>query len=567
MKIAIVAGGFTPGEADKLRRAMATFKRAGTIGTFQTKMIEGMVARGYPARLRRALLQPDRGLRRIRLPGKPRRELRAPRLCLGLAQVPLSGRLRRGAAQRAADGLLRAGADRARRARARRRGAPGRRQSFRLGRDAGAGPRAASDLQRSSRKRTLAEPRVRRACRSASGRCAASYDPRDARAPSRRACGRHPRDPCRPARLPQIKGLREEDARQARSWHEPRRGYDSVRDLWLRTGLSPRVDRAARRRRCLPLARPHAARGAVGGARRSAASATRTTICRCSASLRAIPARERLQPIMPRASPTCRSCRRCRSARRWSTTTASSSLSLRAHPASLPARRPRPRAASSATRSCARKPHGARVTVSGLVIIRQRPGSANGVIFMTIEDETGIANIIVWPKTFERFRPIVLGARYVAVTGELQQESGVIHVVADRLEDLTPLLARLTRGCAADRSARPRRRGQAPARRGHRQPRPRPPQSAAHRRARRLAGLLASDLDVPARGSAHAPSRRGGTNRIRVSRNESDRSVLRHDAVAADIDAGGLERAVRLLHRATMLILAPGLSSSLLPTT
>ena len=63
---------------------------------------------------------------------------------------------------------------------------------------------------------------------------------------------------------------------------------------------------------------------------------------------------------------------------------------------------------------------------------------------MTIEDETAIANIIVWPKVFERFRPIVLGARYVAVSGEVQKESGVIHVVAERLEDLTPLLARLT---------------------------------------------------------------------------------------------------------------------------
>ena len=115
MKIAIVAGGFTPGEADKLRRAMATFKRTGTIGTFRIKMIEGMVATELSARVRRALLQPDRGFRRIRLPGKPRRELRAPGLRLGLDEMPLSGRLRGRAAQRAADGLLCAGADRARR--------------------------------------------------------------------------------------------------------------------------------------------------------------------------------------------------------------------------------------------------------------------------------------------------------------------------------------------------------------------------------------------------------------------------------------------------------------------
>ena len=91
------------------------------------------------------------------------------------------------------------------------------------------------------------------------------------------------------------------------------------------------------------------------------------------------------------------------------------------------------------------------------MLVRQRPGTANGVIFMTLEDETGIANIIVWPKVFERFRPVVLGARLVAVTGKLQSESGVIHVVADRLEDLTPMLAILSEDAGDLESARPRR--------------------------------------------------------------------------------------------------------------
>ena len=87
---------------------------------------------------------------------------------------------------------------------------------------------------------------------------------------------------------------------------------------------------------------------------------------------------------------------------------------------------------------------GRRVTVGGLVLVRQRPGTAAGVIFMTLEDETAIANTIIWPKIFETFRPIVLGARLVSVTGKLQSESGVIHVVAEQVEDLTPLLARLS---------------------------------------------------------------------------------------------------------------------------
>jgi error-prone DNA polymerase len=94
-------------------------------------------------------------------------------------------------------------------------------------------------------------------------------------------------------------------------------------------------------------------------------------------------------------------------------------------------------------------PSGRRVTVGGLVLVRQRPGTAAGVIFMTLEDETAIANTIVWPKIFEAFRPIVLGARLISVTGKLQNESGVIHVVAERVEDLTALLRRLSadHGC------------------------------------------------------------------------------------------------------------------------
>src|SRR5690606_14777623 len=93
------------------------------------------------------------------------------------------------------------------------------------------------------------------------------------------------------------------------------------------------------------------------------------------------------------------------------------------------------------------------------VLIRQRPGSARGVIFMTLEDETGIANIIVWKKTFERFRPLVMGARLVRVDGRLQSQSGVIHVVAERIIDLTPRLAALS-----EEAGLPRRDGGEPAR-------------------------------------------------------------------------------------------------------
>ena len=154
-------------------------------------------------------------------------------------------------------------------------------------------------------------------------------------------------------------------------------------------------------------------------------------------------------------------------------------------------------------------------SVSGLVTVRQQPGSANGVIFMTIEDETAVANIIVWPKTFERFRPIIMGARYLAISGELQKESDVIHVVARRLDDLTWLLARLTEDAPpiealarADAVKRPHDENVDSRARGRRNP----PRIAAPAQ---LPDLLASDLDVPARGSAHAPARRGGTKIVR----------------------------------------------------
>ena len=119
------------------------------------------------------------------------------------------------------------------------------------------------------------------------------------------------------------------------------------------------------------------------------------------------------------------------------------SLSLKAHPVAFMRSR---LAARGILRSDAlgRSKSGARVTVAGLVLVRQRPGTAKGVIFMTLEDEAGIANIIVWPKAFERLRALVIGARFVAVTGKLQNEAGVIHVIAERMEDWTPTLGQLS---------------------------------------------------------------------------------------------------------------------------
>lgn len=114
-------------------------------------------------------------------------------------------------------------------------------------------------------------------------------------------------------------------------------------------------------------------------------------------------------------------------------------LSLKAHPmsflrASL-AERGFMRAADLRTLK-----HRAVVDVAGVVLIRQRPGSAKGVVFITLEDETGVANLVVWPDAFERYRKVVMGARLIEVRGRVEYDEDVLHVIAARLVDATPAL-------------------------------------------------------------------------------------------------------------------------------
>jgi len=117
-------------------------------------------------------------------------------------------------------------------------------------------------------------------------------------------------------------------------------------------------------------------------------------------------------------------------------------MSLKAHPMALLREdfQPKGYVPSAALRAI---PSGRIVKAAGIVLIRQRPGTASGVIFSTLEDETGVANIIIWPKIFEQYRRIVLGARLLGVRGQLQSEQGVIHIVARELFDMSGHLAGL----------------------------------------------------------------------------------------------------------------------------
>ena len=101
--------------------------------------------------------------------------------------------------------------------------------------------------------------------------------------------------------------------------------------------------------------------------------------------------------------------------------------------------------------------NGRRVTVAGLVLVRQKPGSAKGVMFITIEDETEVANLVIWPSLFERQRRLILSAGMMAVRGMVQRDGDVIHVVADQLSDLSDMLRRV--GDRPDNEAFPLRTG------------------------------------------------------------------------------------------------------------
>jgi error-prone DNA polymerase len=470
MRIAIVAGGFTPGEADRLRRAMATFKRTGTIATFRTKMIEGMVARNYPREFAERCFSQIEGFGEYGFP-----ESHAASFAL---LVYASAWLKCRYPDVFAAALLNS----------QPMGFYAPAQIVRDLREHGVEVRPI-DINHSAWDATL-EPGPLPARHIHALHSDMADDMRSTHA----------------VRLGfrQIKGLSEQDA--LRITCARKKSYKSVRDLWLRTGLSPRViERLAdadafgslglSRRQALWTAK---ALGRVGDREddlpllRAAARPHAVHRHETGVAMQAEPAVT--LPQMGFGEEVVQDYRTLQ-------------LSLRAHPSSF-LRCDLARRNIITNEELRARRSGERIAVSGLVTIRQRPGSANGVIFMTIEDETGIANIIVWPNTFERFRPIILGARYIAVHGVLQQESGVIHIVAARLEDLTFLLARLTEAgpqiesfARADAVKRPHDEDVDSRARGRRNP----PRLAAPAQ---LPDLLAADLDVPARGSAHTPTRR-----------------------------------------------------------
>ncbi|MEM8839003.1 MAG: error-prone DNA polymerase [Pseudomonadota bacterium] len=402
MRIAIVAAGFSPGEADKLRRAMATFRRVGTISSFRQKMIDGMEKKGYERDFAERCFKQIEGFGEYGFP-----ESHAASFAL---LVYASCWFKCFYPDVFATALLNA----------QPMGFYAPAQIVRDAKEHGVEV-FAPDINHSGWDNKLVE--------GTKDRRAADHVYRKHADMRQDILSTHA------IRLGfrQIKGIGEdaatliENARMSGA-------YRSLRDLWLRTDLPRALIERLADADCFR---------SIGLDRREALWQARSLpASRIKEEAKPLPLFDKdafhdLQkepdvtlPEMPLGEQVINDYRYL-------------GLSLKAHPVSF--MRPHlERAGVKANATLDIAKDGTFLAVSGLVLVRQRPGSARGVIFQTIEDETGIANIIVWPKTFEKFRPIVMGARFVRIYGKVQKADGVIHVVAHHLEDWTGRLALLS---------------------------------------------------------------------------------------------------------------------------
>ncbi|GJL90504.1 error-prone DNA polymerase [Hyphococcus sp.] len=392
MKIAIVAAGFTPTQADGLRRAMATFRRAGTIHQYHDKMVEGMAARGYDRDFAERCFKQIEGFGEYGFP-----ESHAASFAL---LVYVSCWLKCRYPDVFAAALVNA----------QPMGFYAPAQIVRDAREHGVGVKPV-DINHSYSDLTL-EPS------DGFGNIHARH----------RAMGNSMRA-SHAIRLGfrLVKGLADKDAERIEECRGA--GYDSVRDLWLRTGLS---------QASLEILANADAFGSLGLSRRDALWAVQgldkvkgDDQMPLFAAERAFRKEEEVRlPTMPLGEEVAYDYKTVK-------------MSLKRHPVSF-LRGWLKSSHYAANEDLWNLNHSRLVSVSGLVLVRQRPGTAKGVIFATLEDETGIANIIIWPKIFERFRREVLGARFLGVSGVLQREGDVIHIVARRLYNLTPKLSDLS---------------------------------------------------------------------------------------------------------------------------
>jgi error-prone DNA polymerase len=364
MQVAIVCAGFTPGEADQLRRAMATFKQTGGVSHFRDKMINGMVARHYTQEFAERTFKQIEGFGSYGFPESHAASfaLIAYASCWVKCHYP----------DVFCAALLNA-------------------QPL--------GFYAPAQIVRDTRQHGV---EVRPVCVNASA-WDCTLEPGAGQFKAVRMG------------LRMVKGLAKEQADDIIA----RRGdfYRSVEDVWRRAAVSVAI---------LERLAEADAFAAVGADRRQALWKIRG-LGEPPPPLLALTAETAEQTVQLRPMTEGREV-----VEDYQT----KGLTLRHHPAHFLRDAFRKRGMITCA-SLGGMREGKRVTVSGIILVRQKPGSAKGIMFITIEDETGIANLVLWPNLFEKLRRLVLSASMIACRGRVQREGDVIHVVVEHLTDLS----------------------------------------------------------------------------------------------------------------------------------
>ena len=370
MQLAIVAAGFSAGEADSLRRAMAAWKRRGGLGHFEDKLVTGMRRRGYEEQFARQIFQQILGFGEYGFP-----ESHSASFAL-LVYVSAWLKCHEPAAFTCA--LLNS-------------------QPM--------GFYSASQLVQDAQRHGVTVRAVD--INESAWDCSLESD--DAGAPALRLGFR------------MVKGLSEDSGARIVAARADG-GFNEVQQLCERVGLDRRELGALASSGALkPIAGDrHRARWAVAGTEKPMAL---------------FPRMARYEPVPLLRRPT--------EGQNIVADYRSTGLTLERHPISL-LRRHLDRYAYVRAETLAELGDGGSVNVAGLVITKQRPGTASGVIFVTLEDESGQINLVVWNAVAEKYRAALLNARLLGVAGELQIEGQVIHVIARQLFDHSDLLGDLS---------------------------------------------------------------------------------------------------------------------------
>lgn len=378
MRIAMVAAKFSDAEVNELRKAMATFRRRGTIGLLEEKMVSRMVARGYDPEFAARCFNQIKGFGEYGFP-----ESHAASFA---HLVYVSAWIKWHYPEVFCCALLNS-------------------QPM--------GFYAPAQL-------------VRDACEH--GVEARPVDVNLSRWEATLESVPGANRPALRLGLKQIDGLQQADAERLVAARDRRGAFVDVEELWREGGLS---------RACLTKLAAADAMRSIGLDRRQALWAVKGLPAAEPMGLFAWanaretgPEAQVVLPSMPLGEHVVNDYQTLR-------------LSLKAHPMSLLRERLRAERIASCEDIRGLR-DGSFVTVAGVVLVRQRPGSAQGVVFMTLEDETGIVNTVVWPKMLERYRKEIMTARLMVIRGRIQRHEDIIHVVAGRIEDRSAWLALLS---------------------------------------------------------------------------------------------------------------------------